>query len=257
MDLTAKNADRHELYELSVQQPEIVIGLIEDAFDYFELEREPVVLREDFCGTAYLSSMWVRSEAGRRAVGVDIDARMIEYAEGGNRKHLGEDAGRLALKCSDVFGCRAKADVLVSLNFSHFIYKRRADLVRYLRHAWTCVKPGGVMALDAYGGPGAMVAGVDRREFGDFDYLWEQASFDALTNGVVNHIHFEFGDGTRLEKAFTYDWRLWSPAELAEAMGEAGFEDMTVWYEGEDGFVDDEDLGDAEAWVAYMAAVRR
>jgi hypothetical protein len=35
-----------------------------------------------------------------------------------------------------------------------------------------------------------------------------------------------------MNKAFTYDWRLWTPAELSEGMREAGFKDVRVYWEG-------------------------
>ncbi|MBI1372692.1 MAG: methyltransferase domain-containing protein [Phycisphaera sp.] len=246
--------DRHQLYELSVQQPVVLLDFLEDVCDDV-MDREPVVLREDFCGTAYLSSMWVRSDEGRKAVGVDFDAKVLRWAERHNRKPLAGDAGRLKLVEADVLRCGAKADIVAALNFSHFIFKTRDELLRYFRHARRCVKPGGVMLLDAYGGPGAMAACEDVRRFGDFDYVWEQKPIDPLTNRVVNYIHFRFPDGTRMDRAFRYDWRLWSVVELRELLVEAGFADVLVWFETEEGFDAELDTSDMEAWVTYLVAV--
>lgn len=247
---------KHRLYEIAVQQPELMLGLIEHL--YAEVAggelREPQVLREDFCGTANLAAMWVRSRAHRRAIGVDRDAKIIRYAERRNRRPLREAASRLKLVHADVLQCHARADALVSLNFSHFIYKTRAELLRYFRHARRCLRPGGLLVCDAYGGPGALRLCTDERRFGDFTYLWEQASYDPITAAVVNHIHFRFPDGSKLERAFTYRWRLWTLPELHELLAEAGFANPRTCFEVDDGFAEAIDTSDLDAWVAYLAA---
>jgi hypothetical protein len=78
---------------------------------------------------------------------------------------------------------------------------------------------------------------------------------------VVNHIHFEFKDGSKLERAFTYHWRFWTLPELTELLAEAGFSRSHVYWEDED--EDGEGTGvyrarkranNAGAWVAYVIA---
>ena len=56
-----------------------------------------------------------------------------------------------------------------------------------------------------------------------------QASFNAVTHEAINHIHFEFPDGSRLNRAFTYDFRIWSTSELLDAVREAGFSTFEVY----------------------------
>ena len=51
---------------------------------------------------------------------------------------------------------------------------------------------------------------------------------------MVNHIHFEFTNGSRLKRAFTYEWRLWTLPEIRELLGEAGFSRSTVYWEDRD-----------------------
>lgn len=250
MTTDAKRADRHALYEIAVQQPLLILDLIENRFN-----GEPLVLREDFCGTANLASTWVANHPRRRrAIAIDSDSKVLAYAERRHRRSLGAAANRLRLIEGDVMRCAAKADVIASLNFSHFIYKTRRELLKYLRHARRCLASGGMMLLDLYGGPGAMAPGIDERPFGDFTYLWEQASYDPLTAVVRNHIHFRFPDGSERRRAFTYDWRLWTLAELREAVIEAGFRDIEVWYEGGEAFERDIDTAEYDAWVAYLIA---
>lgn len=258
MALTARNADRHALYEQAVQQPMVIVGFIEELFAHAGV-RDPLVLREDFCGTGQLAALWAASAAERRAVAIDIDPAVLEYCQAHHRAPLGAGAERLKLVRDDVLGCRDKADVLVSLNFSHFIYKTRAELARYLAHARRCVRPGGMMILDAFGGPASITPGSDERNFSNFTYIWEQASFNPLTNEIVCHIHFAFRNGTKLKRAFTYHWRMWSLPELKELLADAGFDQTTVYFESEEGFIDpgpDAPMDDAEAWVAYIVAMR-
>ena len=253
--LTARTADRHALYEIAVQRPEVIIGLIDDMAEALQMP-EPRVLREDFCGTAYLSGTWVASDSKRRALGIDIDPETLDWAQRRNREPLGGAARRLELIQDDVMDVRRRADVLVSLNFSHFIYKTRAALLAYLRHAKRCVKPGGFMVMDAFGGPGSIVESVDRRNFSQFDYLWEQEAMDPLTHEITCHIHFQFRNGSKLRRAFSYDWRMWTLPELRELISEAGFDDLGVYFETDDGFIGDVDAVDHYAWVAYFVALR-
>lgn len=253
--LTARNADRHALYEIAVQRPEVILGLIDELAGMLELPKRRV-LREDFCGTAYLSAHWAASDAERRAVGVDIDADTLAWARAHNRDPLGDAARRIELIEDDVLNVRKRADVLVSLNFSHYIYKARSELLGYLKHARRCIKPGGFMVLDAFGGPGSIEASVDRRNFSMFEYQWEQEAINPLTHEIACHIHFRFRNGSKLQRAFSYDWRMWSLPELRELLSEAGFDDLGIYFESEDGFIGDADAVELHAWVAYLVALR-
>jgi hypothetical protein len=84
---------------------------------------------------------------------------------------------------------------------------------------------------------------------------------DPITGRTLCYIHFRFPDKSRIDKAFTYDWRLWSIPEVRELLAEAGFSSSTVYWQGtdEDGDADDvfepAEEGDADlAWIAYIVA---
>ena len=82
-----------------------------------------------------------------------------------------------------------------------------------------------------------------------------------LFAGTARSGGIELADGTRIERAFTYEWRLWSAPEIRELLLEAGFSKATVYWEGEDEdgegngeFLPDE-KGEADlAWIAYIVA---
>ena len=82
-----------------------------------------------------------------------------------------------------------------------------------------------------------------------------------MTHYIRCHIHFKFPDGSKIKKAFTYEWRLWSAPEIRELLAEAGFSKSTVYWEGDDddgggnGEFSPEAKGEADlAWIAYIVA---
>ena len=67
----AERADRHILYQHSVQAPDFEVEFFEDR--YKELRgKKPKSMREDFCGTALLSVEWCKAHPKRTALGVDL-----------------------------------------------------------------------------------------------------------------------------------------------------------------------------------------
>jgi SAM-dependent methyltransferase len=140
------------------------------------------------------------------------------------------------------------------------VFKTRRELADYLRNCHRSLKPGGMLFLDAWGGPDVQRQKTDRMRHRDFVYLWEQRSFDPISHAITCAIHFEFKDGSRLRDAFVYDWRLWTLAELRELFTEAGFEDVHVLWEGTDsergignGVFRRKERGDMdEAWIAIV-----
>jgi hypothetical protein len=126
------------------------------------------------------------------------------------------------------------------MNFSYWCFKDRATLLRYFTLAHRTLAADGINFLDHYGGPDAIRELKERRPVGRknskkaFTYIWDQASFNSITNESLCHIHFRLSDGSRLDKAFTYDWRVWSVPELRDILREAGFSKTTVYWEGDD-----------------------
>lgn len=272
--LTADNADKHALYEGAVQDVADDIRFMRRIF-LRHRNRPLLFLREDFCGTASLAAKWVSLNASHTAMGVDIDPEPLDW---GLRHHVhlaGQAGRRLKLLRSDVLAChRPAADAVCAFNFSYFLFKTRAQLRAYFASARQSLKKDGLLYLDAFGGMAAMTTGKDvrsvpdaRNPFGEkiptFIYEWETSHFDVLTHDVKCHIHFELPDGSRMDNAFMYDWRLWTLPEIREVLLEAGFAGVEIYTHGwkKNGESDDiwrlrKHYENEDGWLAYIVGIR-
>ena len=258
----AERADRHDLYEAAVQSPEADCELFEGFFRDAR-GRMPKVMREDFCGTAKLSRTWCLGKRGRSAIGIDFDGPTLAQARARNLEPFAKQlGGRLQLVQADVLdvppGEVDPADFIAALNFSFCVFKQREQLRRYFANAYGGLVDDGMLILEMFGGTKAIDLDDEERDLDDFIYHWEQESFNPLTNDIVCHIHFEFPDGSRIDKAFTYDWRLWSVPELRDLLREVGFRDVKIYWEKVEDEPDEDDedgmmRGTGEYEVAEVA----
>jgi cyclopropane fatty-acyl-phospholipid synthase-like methyltransferase len=183
-----------------------------------------------------ISCEWVRSRKNRRAIGLDLDSATLAWGDRHNRLSLGSRSGNLELRLQDVRSVtRPRADVICAYNFSYFLVHPQAELVDYFRYVRRSLTPDGMFFLDAYGGWESQQVMSEKRRIdspqGKFTYIWDQSSFNPIDNLTRCHIHFEFDNGERLKRAFTYHWRLYSPAEVCDALGEAGFSRARVFWD--------------------------
>lgn len=262
--LTAKNADRHDLYQRSVQNSEFEVQLVDRLFRA-HAGRAPLSLREDFCGTGLLCATWVKSKAGRTAIGLDIDRSVLAWGQRRNVAPLGADRERVSLRAQDVMvPTKERPDVVVAFNYSYQTFQDRATLRRYFAAVHRSLPKDGLFVLDMIGGWESQQTLVEKRRLGGFTYVWEQADYDPVTAHFLCYIHFHFPGGSKMRRAFTYDWRLWQLVELRELLAEAGFVDVDVLWEG-DG---DDGTGDGifrrvkrarndPGWNAYLVAKKR
>ncbi|MBI5363067.1 MAG: class I SAM-dependent methyltransferase [Planctomycetes bacterium] len=228
---TARTADRHELYQIAVQDPESDLGFLERAFRRWR-KRTPYHFREDFCGTALLSATWAGKSAHHTAEGFDLDAATLAWGHAHNLRPLGDGAARVQLHQRDVRARgRRPADLRVAQNFSYMVFKERAELLEYFRAARADLARDGVFALDHYGGLEATKELVETRRCGGFTYVWEQARYLPGSGEYTCHIGFRFPDGSRLSRAFSYEWRYWHLTELHDLLLEAGFRDVHLYFE--------------------------
>lgn len=262
--LTPKNADRHDLYQRSVNAPDFEVELLERIYRR-HTGRPPTLLREDFCGTGLLCKEWVSNKKGRRAIGLDIDLEVLAWGKERNIAPLGERAELVSLRAQDVMvPTKEKADVIVAFNYSYQCFHDRKTLLRYFRAAFASLPKDGLFVLDMIGGWEAQQTLIEKRRKSGFTYVWEQADYNPVDAHFLCYIHFEFPGGGKLKKAFTYDWRLWTMAELRELLGEAGFVEIdTLWEgDGEDGTGDGRfrkvtHVRNDPGWNAYLVAKKQ
>jgi cyclopropane fatty-acyl-phospholipid synthase-like methyltransferase len=260
----AERADRHVLYENSVQDVAQEYKFVSKTFRKLR-GRRPVHVREDFCGTASMCCEWARRSKKNTAVGVDIDPEVLAWGRKNNLSRLKPDARlRISLIQEDV--CRVKTakpvDVVLAMNFSYQLFLTRKKLGGYFRKAREALAKDGILFMDAFGGYEAYREIKEKRKFKGFKYTWEHARYNPIDGSMTCHIHFGFPDGSKLKKAFTYDWRLWSLPELRELLDEAGFSKVTVYWEEVDpetgdgtGVYSPATVGSADpGWVCFLVA---
>jgi hypothetical protein len=258
----AEQADRHELYEASVQNVEEECVFISSTFE--KLKGRPALSwREDFCGTASAACEWVRRDDSRTAVGVDIDPEVLGWGRNNRVSDLSaEQQARLRLIEANVLDVdTGKVDCVGAFNFSYWIFQTRPLMIEYFTKIRETLVDDGVFFLDAFGGYEAYEEMKEKTKYENFTYVWEQARYSPITGEMDCYIHFKFPDKSRLKKAFRYTWRLWSLPEITEMLSEAGFRNPTVYWEGTDkdgegdGVFTPDALGEADAgWIVYIVA---
>ena len=262
---TAKGADLLELYEQSVQEPESEINIIDQIWSE-QRGRGATLLREDFCGTAAISIEWVKRREANEAIGVDLDVPTLEWTKNRLGDRLDDrQLSRIDLIEGNVLSTETKkCDTILATNFSYYIFKTRDAVREYYKTVLDGLVEDGLFILDAYGGSDSFKEMTEDRDLDGFTYTWDQNFYDPITGDVINHIHFKFPDGTKIKKAFTYEWRLWTLPEIRELLLEAGFSDTVVYWEGTEedtGEGDGEwavsEQGEAcEGWVAYIVGIK-
>jgi len=256
-------ADRHDLYQKSVQNIEGEIDMIDQTFE--ELAgRKALTFREDFCGTANTSCEWVRRRPNNFSVGIDLDQEVLDWGQRHNVQQLPDSCQkRITLLKENVLTADVSpVDVLAAMNFSYQIFKTRATLKEYFQNAYKQLVEDGIFFIDAFGGYEAFREMEESTQYDNFTYIWDQHSYNPINGHITCIIHFRFPDGSKLKRAFVYDWRLWTLPEIRELLIEAGFSRVLVYWEGTDkktGDGNDEYLptedGQADAgWICYLTA---
>ncbi|NKB86959.1 MAG: class I SAM-dependent methyltransferase [Acidobacteria bacterium] len=262
----AEQADRHVLYERAVQEPEADVEFAIDTYRNW-FGRRPHVLREDFCGTAAVCRDWVRAHLRNIAWGVDLDLETLNWGTTNNIEPLPKkERRRVALVHGDVRTVPTDpADVVMAQNFSYFLFENRPDLVEYFRGCHAAMGAEGMLLLDAYGGPESMARMSEETEYDDFSYVWDQDQFDPIRQRATCYIHFKFPDGSKMKRAFTYEWRMYTIPEVRDALREAGFDETRVYWEGTDPeteegdgvYTEAETADNDAAWICYIAGFKK
>ncbi len=266
--------DLHHLYEASVQGVDADLDFAARVFKG-KAGRKAADLREDFCGTAALACEWANRSPKHRAWGVDIDQPTLDWGMEHNLPCLTPKAGKIELICGDVMMAKTPpVDLVMALNFSYCIFKTRDLLRNYFKAVRSSLKKDGLFVMDLYGGTEAVEAKLEPRDVEAFtaadgtrvpafEYIWDQDVYNVIDHHVVNYIHFKIPGFGKIEKAFTYDWRLWTLPELQELLIEAGFKSAEVHLHGwnKEGESDEtyrrrKNYENALGWVAYIVGIK-
>lgn len=257
----ASKADIYALYEQSVQCVEAEIDFVDATFQEIR-GRKARSMREDFCGTANTSHEWIKRRKTNKAVAVDLDKTTLAWADKEKiSKLMPAEKERITLLNSNVLNVNSgKVDMILAMNFSYWLFKERRTMIQYFKTVHDSLVDDGILFLDAFGGYEGYQVTEESTVHDGFTYIWDQARYHPVTNHMVCHMHFKFKDGSKINRAFTYKWRLWGLPEITEMLQEAGFK-PTVYWEGTDddgdnnGIFQPDKKGDADAsWIAYIVA---
>lgn len=254
--------DKYDYYFRSVQSAENDVVFLRKT--YKELRgKDPKTMREDFCGTFALSCEWVKLNPRFESFGVDLDPEPLEYGRAHNLPKLKPDQQKRVhlLEGNVLTTALPQVDLAMAMNFSYFLFKNRDLMKRYFTNVYRSLKKDGVFILDCFGGSQCYDAIEETTDHGSFKYYWDQTGFDPVTNQALFHIHFKPKGQKKVERVFTYDWRMWSIPELREILHEVGFKKTHVYWEGTtrsgegNGVFTRTEKGEAcLSWIAYIAA---
>jgi len=269
----AQLADRHVLYQEAVQCTEFEIEFYEERFrDLRGKRRKPMIMREDFCGTAMFAADWCKSNSKRRAIGVDLCSDTLKWGVENIIKPAGASVDRRVTLLNDnvLEVVTEKVDFTCAMNFSYCVFKSRDLLRNYFKNVLQGLKSDGLFFLDLMGGTATIDLNEEYKylEESQAMYIWEHESYNPINSDIKCYIHFEFDDGSRMDKAFIYEWRLWSLPELQEILLEAGFSSVHIYWEE---FIEDKNpknefmegtgnyrevtcVDQQESWLAYIVA---
>ncbi|SMF21053.1 class I SAM-dependent methyltransferase [Pseudobacteriovorax antillogorgiicola] len=260
-----KDFDKYEYYQKAVQSPDADSEFMARVYRELREGREAKTLVEDFCAAFALCCEWVKLDDDKDAIGIDLDPEPVAYGRDHYLTELSEEQkNRIKILEANVMEKDLpKGDIIAALNFSYFGFKERPLLLDYFKSCYHRLHDDGLLILDCFGGPACMEPNEHETEYDDFSYFWDQDTYHPLSNHAQFYIHFKRKGEKKRKKVFSYDWRLWSIAELKDLLQEAGFSKSVIYWEGtdEDGDGDGnytltEDGEQCESYVAYVIGIK-
>ena len=254
-------ADKYICYEESVQCVESEIDFVDTTFIKLR-KRMAKTLREDFCGTMNTSCEWINRRETNTSICVDLDENVLQWGKD-NRliKLTAEQKERITVVNDNVMTITTEpVDIVLAMNFSYWLLKERKLTIEYFKRIYKTLTDDGIFFLDAYGGYEAFQELKEKTKNNHCTYIWDQHKYTPVTGIAKNYIHFKFKDGSRMMKAFTNEWRVWTLPELTEMLFEAGFKPTVYWEQADEdgegnGVFIPETEGEADAgWIAYLVA---
>jgi len=260
----AAQADKHRVYELAVQSPEADIAVIQGIYQHYH-HRAPGRLREDFCGTALTLCHWAAQGESFSGEGIDNDPDPLDWGKAHNLPTLGSGSARADLRLGDVrIASVLPPDVRCAFNFSYWVFRQRQQMLEYFVSAQRDLAADGILIMDVTGGSEYLSEEPYETEIDGFSVIWQQQNFSPIDHSADLTLRFRFADGSEIEPAYHYRWRVWSIPELTELLHAAGFSQVDIWWQDEQedeteagvGYhLESTGLNDA-CWVACIAALK-
>lgn len=256
--------DKYAFYNQAVQSAADDVKFYRKIYRQIRKKKSAQVLREDFCGTGAISCEWVKLDKTHKSCGLDLDSEPMQYGRDHYISKLTpSQKGRAVLIKKDVLSNDLpSADIVVAVNFSYFLFKRREVLKSYIENVYRSLNQDGLFVLDIFGGKQCTDEIEDKTKHKNFTYYWDQKNYDPVTGEAYFEIHFGYKK-KKYEGIFSYDWRMWSIPEIREIMMEVGFQDTKVYWEGTDKkgngnaiFLPVEKGESCLSWIAYIAGVK-
>ena len=254
--------DKYLYYKKAVQNPSEDISFFKKTFRSV-YKKTPFTFREDFCGTFYLAYHWVKAHRQNKAIAIDIDQEPIKY---GIKHHISQlspsQKERLSVLNKNILTPRLPSAEIISVsNFSYFILKTKKEMLKYFKNAHKSLAKEGLFILDLVGGPDCEKLTEEETKHKDFSYFWDQDYFDPIQKIGHFYIHFKRKKERKQLKQFSYSWRLWTIPELKDLLQEAGFSNISVYWEQSDkkgygtGVFKKQESGEAcDCWIAYLVS---
>lgn len=266
-----KQYSKFELYEASVQDSDFELDFFQRVYKN-AFGKKPISIREDFCSTFLNSVTWVKRNKNNVALAVDINPIPLDYGKKTHLRKLSwEQQERLHLFQANVLNIRTRpVDLITVSNFSIFFLKQRKDMLAYLKNCHATLKSKGAMIFDILGGEELPQSVEDVSDFKLADgtkakYYWEHAKFNPITNEAMFYIHYKVKGQKKMNRVFSYDWRIWSISEFRDLLMEAGFDDVEVYWEGDDPrgsggngvFSKVTKAKSCPIWLAYIVGIKK
>jgi len=152
-DSMSLKADRHELYELAVQNVEQENDFVKTTYRKIKAYNAHT-LKEDFCGTANMCCEWVKNRKKNTATGVDLDSEVLAWGKKNNLGKLtSKTRKRITLIKDDVLTVKAKPpQVILAMNFSYQLFKKRKLMKNYFEQVHKSLTNDGICFMAAFGG---------------------------------------------------------------------------------------------------------
>ena len=271
----AERADKYLLYEQSVQSVEEEINFVDGTYRKIRKRRARKYC-EDFCATMNTSREWVKRRPSNVAYCVDRDPEPLDWGKARNEALLTQrQQTRIHPINADVRNVKMEpVDIVSAMNFSTWFFTKRKVMKSYFRRVYNRLDDEGIFFLDAFGGYEAFTEMKEKTKHKSFTYvwdqeevkhkgftyIWDQEKYNPITGDFLCHIHFKFKDGSKMEKAFTCDFRLWTLPEITEILEEVGFKPVVYWDMSDNDYENQYEPsaeGEANAsWVVYIVAVK-